>query len=42
MIGVVKALVVVGAVLVTLVKVAPFILVGAILTGIYVAYRKFA
>ena len=38
---VVKTLAVVAAVLVTLVKVAPFILVGAILTGIYVAYRRF-
>lgn len=39
---VVKTLAVVAAVLVTLIKVTPFIVVGAILTGIYVAYRKFA
>ena len=39
---VVKTLAVVGAVLVTLIKVAPFIVVGAILTGIYVTYKRFA
>lgn len=39
---VVKALAGVGAVLVTLVKVAPIIVVGAIITGIYVTYKRFA
>lgn len=39
---VVKALAVIGAVLVTLIKVAPIIVVGAILTGIYVTYKRFA